>query len=68
MDVRVTIQEIQTTNYTYSVENVKNLAEAKEIAMKCYRTHFAPRSCYLYRTVPQPMQVKFDALEIVSTS
>lgn len=68
MDVRVTIQEIQTTNYTYSVENVKNLAEAKEIAMNCHRTHFAPHSCYLYRTVPQPKQVKFDALEIVSTS
>lgn len=64
MNVKITIKEEQITEYTYEIEGAGSLAEAEEAAMKCYRTHFAPLPCHLYRTVPHPIEAKIGKVEV----
>lgn len=64
MNVKVTIREQQITEFTYEVEGANSLTEAEKAAMKCYRTHFAPLPCHLYRTVPYPADVRIGKVEV----
>lgn len=66
MKIRVVIKETQVTEFTYEVEQVTNLDEAKKVALQQHRTHFAMYPCYLYRMVPQPTDLKIGGCEIVS--
>lgn len=66
MKVRVIIKETQVTEFTYEVEQVTSLDEAKKVALQQHRTHFAARPCYLYHMVPQPTNLEIGGCEMVS--
>lgn len=64
MNVRVTIKEVQVTEYTYEVQDVNSLTQGEQVALKCHGTHFAPKPCHLDRIVPRPRNVKVGKVEL----
>jgi hypothetical protein len=64
MNVKVTIKEQQITEFTYEVEGADSLLQAEEVAMRCHRTHFAPKPCHLDHIVPHPRSVKIGKVEL----
>ena len=66
MDMRVTIREINPTEFTYWVSDVNSIEEAKRAALQCYRTHVQANECYLGHTVPCKPTIEFGAVELLN--
>lgn len=65
MKVQITILETYTTQYTYEIEGVKNLSEARKAAATLYYHPEYHTPGHLLRTVPEPKEVAFGSMQIV---
>lgn len=64
MKVRITIVETSTVEYTYEVDGVNNLEEARKCAANCANKQDQPNT-YMARKVPRRPTYNFGTMEIV---
>lgn len=65
MKVQVTILETYTTQYTYEIDGVNNVNEARTAASTLYYHPEYHTKGHLMRTVPLPREVAFGSARIV---
>lgn len=66
MNMKVTICENRPVEFTYWVNGVNSIEEAKRAALQCYHTHIQENECYLGRTVPCKPTIEFGAVELLN--
>ena len=64
MQVLVKVIELKPTEFTYCVNGVNSLDEAKQAAWECYNTHVQSDECYLYRTIPRKLIANVEQVEV----